>query len=233
MADSRQLYELQGVDLELDRDKRRLQEIAAALGDDGPLVALRDRIIGLEGQVANVGSQQAELDQEIAALNGRITQAEQKMYSGTVQNPRELADLQADIAQHARQRSEQEDHLLVVLDQLDGLQRELESVTTELRQTEAQWQTDQEALAQEQVRLDAEVSELSPQRDGLAHRVPPTDLATYDKVRRSHNGRAVARVERGMCESCRVGLPMRQLQEIRTAAVLSRCTTCGLILLAE
>jgi len=78
-----------------------------------------------------------------------------------------------------------------------------------------------------------ELAQLAAQRAGIASRVPPTELALYDQVRRAHGGRAVARVERGICESCRVGLPTRQMQSIRISPTPVRCPNCGLILLAE
>ena len=56
MPATRELYDLQAVDLELDRRNRRLEEIAGQLGDEGPLPALRS---AAEQLTASVGTMTA------------------------------------------------------------------------------------------------------------------------------------------------------------------------------
>jgi len=233
LAAIRQLYDLQLVDLELDRREGRLREIRPLLGNEGPLVAFRAKVSDLEEAVSRVAARQKDLDDAIKALSQRIAQAEQKMYGGTVRIPRELADLQADVTQHTRQRSDQEDQLLVVLDEADGLRGALESAQGQLQAWEANWQSEQAALLREQAALSAEVAQLSTRRGALAGQVPSAELDLYDRIRKSHNGKAVARVDRGSCDACRVSLPTRQIQELRTATTPVRCFNCGRILLAE
>lgn len=233
MVAIRQLYDLQEVDLRLDRDRQRLQAIAVAFGNEVPLVPLRQRVREMEAAVHLAAAQQKELDQAVASIAQHIKQVEGKLYGGAVRIPRELADLQADLAQLNRQRSQQEDGLLKVLDQLDGLQKELDGEQPRLREQEIAWQQEQAAMAKERDGLQTEMAQLGVQRASMASRVSAIELALYDQVRRGHNGKAVARVERGICESCRVGLPTAQLRSVRTSPMPVRCPNCGLILLAE
>ena len=233
MTAVRQLYDLQAIDLKLDHNRERLQIIAAALGTEGELPALRAQLRAVEASVAKVTGQQRQMDQETAALTERITQAEGKLYGGKVVNPRELSDLQADIAQLNRQRSQHEDQTLQVMVELDGLQSKAEGGSAALGVQEERWRTQQASMAEEQGTLQTEVAELTVERDRLASQMPPPDLSLYDQVRRSHGGRAVARVDREACESCRVGLSTRLLQSARLATTPVRCSNCGLILLAE
>jgi predicted nucleic acid-binding Zn-ribbon protein len=233
LAAIRELYDLQALDLDLDRCRQRLGVIADALGDDGYLVTLRGKARDVAAAVNDAVAQQNELDLGIAGFNERIAQAESKMYGGTVSSPRELSDLQAEVAQHHRQRSQLEDRLLTLLDQLDRLRVEMQSATTQLQQGEQQWEEEQTAMAEEKVTLENVVADASSGRAIKAGSVSPAELALYDQVRRIHHGKAVARVDRGMCEACRVGLPTSQVQALRTATAPIRCGNCGLILLAE
>jgi predicted nucleic acid-binding Zn-ribbon protein len=229
----RQLYYLQAVDLKLDHKRARLQIIAAALGNEGELPALRAQLRAVEVSVAHVTGQQRQLDQETATLVERITQAEGKLYGGRVVNPRELSDLQADIGQLNRQRSQQDDQTLQVMVELEGLQSKAEGGSAALRIQEDRWRTRQTSMAEEHDTLQAEVAELEAERDRLAIQMPPSDLSLYDQVRRSHGGKVVALVDRGVCESCRVGLPTGLLQSVRLATTPVRCSNCGLMLLSE
>ena len=230
MANVSHLYDLQGLDWALARGRQRLEVIAASLGNEGSLAQLRQRVGGLEAEAGGLSARQKELDQAVASIVQHVQQVEGRLYGGEVRNPRELSDLQADLGQLTRQRSQQEERLLEVLDQLEGLRNELEGERATLRQQESAWQEAQTAMAGEQDTLRAEQAQLAGRRSALASRVSPADLALYDQVRRHHNGRAVARVERSACEACRVGLSTRHLQELRAGQASVRCPNCGLIL---
>jgi predicted nucleic acid-binding Zn-ribbon protein len=230
----RQLYELQAFDIEIDRNKERLRVIATALGDDTDLQPLRERVNELQTMTIQANGRQRDFDLAVSALSDRITQAEARMYSGTVKNPRELEDLQSDISQLGRQRTEQEDQLLVVLDESEGLQTEMDTLGGQIQTDEAAWQRQQTSMTEEQAILKAQVDTLTGLRTAKAGTIPPPDLALYDQVRRTHYGKAVAMVlSNGACESCRVGLSNKQLQQVRTATSPVRCNNCSLILLAE
>ena len=53
-----------------------------------------------------------ELDREFQTLNNKIKNAERRLYSGNVQNTKELADLQHQIEAMGRHRSSMEDTIL-------------------------------------------------------------------------------------------------------------------------
>ena len=233
MPDIRRLYDLQAVDLELDRRRARLAEIVARLGDESSLAGLRERDAALRAVVDEIGRRQHSLDDDIADHTEHINQEETKLYSGAVTSPRELSDLQQEVAQLGRHRAEREDRLLAVLDEMEAAQAQLDEASGELSSAQAAWDADQQSMAQEQTVLEAAVTEIASDRDARAAQVSPGELAVYDQVRRRHQGKAVARVRNGTCESCRVALPTRLAQSLHAAAAPVRCPSCSLILLAE
>jgi predicted nucleic acid-binding Zn-ribbon protein len=61
--------------------------------------------------------------------------------------------------------------------------------------------------------------------------VDPKTLSFYDALRAKHQGRAVAKVERGTCGGCRISLPMSLLQRARSGShVMVQCSSCERIL---
>ena len=232
MPDIRRMYELQGVDLELGWRNARLAEIQKALGDGSSLVPLRDesRIAKTEADASSAS--QAGLDLAIGGFDAKIADAETKLYGGTVKLPRELQDLQADIAMIKRQRGEREDVLLAVLDELDTTQERSKAADAALSQAEEAWNADQASMSEEQRRLKSEVAGLTSDRTARAAGIAPADIALYEQVRKAHHGKAVAKMAGSMCESCRVAVPTRQAQDARTSDKVVRCPNCGLILLA-
>jgi predicted nucleic acid-binding Zn-ribbon protein len=233
LPDIHQLYNLQAIDLVIDRNNNRLQVIATILGDDKSLRALRDMIEILKDKEGKASAHQEDLDLEHESIIQHIKKVETKLYGGTVSNPRELTDLGADLRQLSRQRTQQEEQLLDALGEVESLREELKTNRTIFGEQEIVWNRDQLAMENEIAEIDSDVAGLAVQRSIITDNLPPTELALYEQVRRGHSGKAIARVLRDACEGCRIGLPNRQLQEARSGLTFPRCPNCGLILLLE
>ncbi len=232
MSSVRQLLDLQAIDLDLAKRHERLGVIGERLGNEGELPSLRARVVELGTSAEGIAGRQSELDSAIADLSGRIKTVESKMYSGAVTSSRELTDLQADADMIGRRRSESEDVLLSVLVDLDTAQSELTETTERLARLETEWLEDQESLAEERTVLQGEVAALDEKRAAQAATIPPPDLALYERVRKAHAGRVVAHMRNATCSSCRVGVPNKVAQTVRTGASPVPCPNCGLLLLA-
>ncbi|MCH8848144.1 MAG: hypothetical protein IIC32_04120 [Chloroflexi bacterium] len=233
MSSVRQLLDLQAIDLDLAKRNERLGVIGERLGNEGELPALRARVVELGTSAKGIAGRQAELDSAIDGFSGRITTVESKLYSGAVTSSRELTDLQADADMIGRRRSESEDVLLGVLVELDEAESELAETTERLARSETEWLVDQERLAEERTVLQGEVATLDEKRAVQAASVPPPDLAVYERVRKTHAGRAVAHMRNASCASCQVGVPSKIAQTVRTSAAPVPCPNCGLLLLVD
>src|SRR5262245_46809119 len=104
MSRAASLLQLQGIDLEMDAKQNRQRAIDAALGDD-PAVKQAQRDL-LEAQtqlhVARVGVKNLEYENQ--SLGKKIAEVDSRMYGGKVSNPKELQDLQNDLASLQRRR---------------------------------------------------------------------------------------------------------------------------------
>jgi len=233
MPKIRLLYDLQAVDCELDSRHDRLTDIAVRLAGGSGLNDLRTEADGFKENLRKATNQQRDLEEAVARQTERVDEHETKLYSGAIKNSRELEDLQSEVMQLKKQRSGIEDLLLEALEQVDEFQANFNAVDGKLKRGDTVWQAEEAALAQERTRLSAEVNEFSAQRTAMSGHMDTGMLALYEQVRKAHGGVAVAQVERDRCEACRIGLPNRQLQELRTATVPVRCNNCGRILLTE
>ena len=232
MPATRELLALQSVDGELAVRRARLAEIAPLLGDDSALRALAQRLASEQAEVDSALSRQQELDSVIAGFTERVDAAETRLYSGVVVNPRELQDLQADVNMLKRQRGHEEDALLEVMVELDTARGKRDASAQELESLNVSWAAEQQSLSAEQQRLEAEVTDFERQRADTVARTPPTEVALYEQVRRNHP-HPVAQMHNNACNTCRVGVPMRTAQEVRTSPAPVRCPNCGRILLPE
>lgn len=233
MNDLRPLYELQKIDLGLDGRKDRLSEIDRALGNESPLMEFRSRVSELTRFTTHIKSQQRELEDSIDGLSHRISSSDQKLYSGNVTNPRELEDLQAEIALLARNRGDFEDRLISSLEELSPVEDALTEARNALASAENSWADQQKLIAVEKDQLEDEIRTLNLERNIKAEGISNLILPLYESVRIGHSGRAVALVQNGICDFCRVALPTAKIQSLRAATKPERCPNCGLILVVE
>jgi len=233
MTTPAELYALQEVDLALDRAMARLVEIETALGESEELVEGRQGAEERRGRVAELRSQQTEREWAVDEARAKASVVEKKLYGGSVRNPKELEDLQADLASLQGQVRRREDALLAVLVELEDAETELRSAEAALSEVEARWQAGQERLRQEKGQLEPEIARLQEKRARQTQEMDQAVLGLYRVLRERRDGQAVARVERGMCQGCRITLPMSLLQKARSGVGLTQCVSCERILLVS
>ena len=226
----RQLYDLQLLDWDIQEREQSIAEIRARLADDSKRIAAKQRADRIEARLAELGTPRRKSEGAIQQIETRIENINRRIYSGMVTNPRELEAFEEEKATLQRQHSEEEDALLEVLVELEELQvediqaKQAHDAINSAREREIiELQSKEQALSQE-------LPELYEQRSEMAAEYPPVALATYDTVKKSRRGHAVALVERGACQGCRLTLPSLELQKVRTSQDIVQCSSCTRIL---
>ncbi len=230
MSRTQHLYGLQQVDLEIESASRRLKEIAASLVESNELKRARKMVVEAQARLAKRRARMKDLDLEVSSLSHKIETDEQRLYSGRVTNPKELASLQDEVASLRRWRDKKEDDLLEVMVAAEEGEAALADAQAILTQVSETWRAEQGDLAEEQARLQARLQELVEQRKSLVAAIGPEDMAIYERLRQRKAGRAVALVKDGICQGCRMNPPTSQVQHARSGTELVFCNNCGRIL---
>lgn len=230
MSRTQRLYELQQVDLELESVSRRLKEIAATLGESAELKRARKMVTEAEAQAVQRRTEMQNLDLEVNGLSQKIETNEGRLYSGRVTNPKELTNLEEEVASLKRWREKREEDLLEAMVATEEAEAALADAQAILTQVSESWRTEQGDLADEQTDLQARLEELRGKREALVTEIGSEEVTTYERLRRQKGGRAVAGVMDGICEGCRMNPPSSQVQHARSANELVFCNNCGRIL---
>lgn len=225
-----ELFTLQEIDLAIDAARQRLEEVASCLHDPEDLVALREEVARRRKELHDLRHRQRELEWEVEELRRKAKAVEDKLYGGSVRNPKELQDLQADLESIGRQLARKEDSLLEIMVQGDEQEAALREREAALAQREQEWQAEHASLLSQKESLEQELSSLEGRRAQQVGRINGTALRLYQELRARRQGRAVARVERGLCGGCRISLPTSLLQQARSGDALVQCTSCERIL---
>jgi hypothetical protein len=227
------LGQLNEIDLAIDALRARSAEIAEALKEPAALQAARTAAAAAESELARWKALQSEREADQQRTNARLVQAESRLYGGKVRNPKELEDVEKDVAQLRRQHAQAEDALLEALIGSDSTAEAAANAQAELARRLAQWQATQADLRSEQLRVTERLAVERARQAATRRAVPSEMLHTYDTLRVRRGGRAVARIDGDTCAVCLVAISPSRLAAAREGEQLAYCENCGRILLSD
>jgi hypothetical protein len=232
MTSAADLFALQEIDLRRDARRAVIADIEARLGDTPEVLAAREAVIAAESNLKDLHAQQRRLDARLEDLDAKMRPLETKMYDGSVRNPKELTDMQRELTHFKAQRSELDDEGLEMIEAIEAANSVLTQRRDALQRAEAAWQTNQKDLIEDKGDAEAEYASLEGQRSVHTADMDRGMLGLYETLRTAKSGRAVARVERGTCQGCRITLPTHLVQRLRAGGTLVQCPSCERILVA-
>ncbi len=225
-----ELYALQELDLALESNRTSLADVLAHLGESEEVADAR-RTVGDRQEALRAAEHEfKEREFRTEELRRKIEPIERRLYEGSVRNPKELEDLQQDIDSLKRRRSELDDEALEAMEAVDAAQRALDEARRALQELEAGHKAEQEELGRRQEGLEREIAALEARRSEQAMAVNANLMRLYERLAPTRQGRAVAKVEGGACQGCRISLPMNLLQRARTSSDVVQCSSCERIL---
>jgi len=224
------LYQLQQLDLELERLLAEQQALANSLQGDPVLKKLRAEHNIAQQELLSGLQAQTEAEWALEDLDRRLRMQEQRLYNGTVTNPKELYVLQQEVQRLRAQQNRQEEMALEVILATESLQEMAKLKAEALRQEEEKWAEANAAGVIRREQLEAKQQELQTKREQFVTAIDPELLKRYEALRRSKQGRAVSKVEQNSCQWCRVILTPSEMQRVRASTELQTCSNCGRIL---
>lgn len=230
MSSIRELIQLQDIDTALATRRTQLTELQRRMEDTAYIDDLTEQRATLTGAIAATEREARDADAEVQSTRAHLATVDTKLYDGTVRNPKELMALQQDADMIRGQLGKQEEAALIVTSRLEQQRASMTAVVDQLTAATAEHEALVAELTQQKQVLDAEVAELDARRALVTGKVPAADLRIYTSMFTSRQGRAVAKVERTLCQGCRVNLPSVVVQRVRTSPNLVQCPSCGRIL---
>jgi len=228
MSVAKQLYQLQEIDLELESTEQAQKQKASQLGESPEVVRTRTELSSQRQHLEELKRQQLSAEWEIDDLTSKITTLEQKLYGGSIGNPKELASLQHEVEGLKARRNQLEDRTLEIMEQVELSKARVTNISEELKRLEAEWQCEQEHLTTDIEQLKTTLSDLEHKRRLMLARVDPQIVNLYQELKRQ-KGTAVARVDQGTCCGCQISLSTSELQRVRSGSLV-HCGSCGRIL---
>lgn len=228
MSIARDLYQLQEVDMALEANNQAQKRLSGQIGESQTVLKVRAKLAEEQKELEELTRQQKSTEWEIDDLTTKIKDTEKKLYGGKIFNSKELSNLQQETEDFKKIRSGLEDKALELMDQSELTRKTIASDKEELTKLEAQWQAQQKQLAAELEQLKTAHIELESKQQQLTTLIEAGVVSTYQEIRK-RKGLAVAKVEQGICQGCRIVLPNSDLQQAKSGGLV-RCSSCGRII---
>jgi predicted nucleic acid-binding Zn-ribbon protein len=230
MTSAADLFGLQEIDLSRDSRRALIADIDSRLGESEDLLAARELVMTAESDFEAVRRDQRGVESQLQDLDAKIEPLEKKLYGGSVRNPKELTDLQKDVDLLKKRRGALDEQGLTLMERADETARTLEEAKRRAAELEQAWAQDVADLRATQQRAQREMAQLDEERQRRTAAMDGSLLGLYETLRPKKAGRAVARIERGACQGCRISLPTHIVQRARSASTTVQCPSCERIL---
>lgn len=231
MSLASQLYRLQTTELQL-RDKRRtLQEITARLNNNSELSAAEDELASIESRLEAARKHQRHLEWEVEDLNAKIRGLNDKLYGGSVRNPKELVSLEQDVQSIKRHLSGKEEKLIEAMDASESIEAGAEASRQKVASIRTAWEDERPTLQRLKESTEAEIEKLTETQQDLRDALGSERTRHYDLLSKA-KGVAVVKVEQGRCKGCNLTVPAGLWQRAR-AGDMVECASCGRFLHVE
>ncbi len=227
------LLEVQRHDLEIDRARHRratLAEAARVSELEASARTLDDDITRAAVEVSDLEAEQRKADADVDLVRQRAVKDRELLE--TINDAKQLSNLQHELESLARRQSELEDVELEVMERLDAAQKSHADLLSRREALAGELETARSALDNALADLADDERIATQARSSAADGLPTDLLALYDKLRADNGGIGAAALHRGRCEGCRIELTPVDLGRIREApeAEVIRCEECRRIL---
>ena len=233
VMDVKALYELQKVDTAIEQAKVALEKLperthhAQAQSDLAHVRSTRDNLrreqSTMEAELAVIEKKSVEIDAHRAKLERQMK---------TIIAPREAEALQHEMQTLAAERNELDDRGLLLLESSASADEDLRKIVdTESRAVEVEAMT-AHALTQAAAAKSDDMTVLLVRRAEVVLPIAEPDIATYDRLRASYKGIAVAVIQHGVCGGCHMDISVSELDIIKRLPVdqVAECPNCNRLL---
>ena len=199
-----------------------------------------DRVPAFESMQSALSEEEQRLEEfkglhqtnqvDVETLRQRSVHLDQQLFGGDVANPRDLPTLEQEAESVRGQLEKQDGDLLELTVRMEESDNKCSELRQRISDTQSNWEKRQTELRAQLGEISSERESVSARRIALAADVEPAALQRYEALRLAKKGRAVAKVERGLCQECRMSLPTQHQQRVRSGRQIVQCSTCGRML---
>ncbi len=224
------LARLQKIDLQIDQFNNRIKEIERLLSENSAVKEAEKAVREGESVEKKARQRLTLAENAVEAQRIKIETDEAALYGGKIHNPKELQDLQNDIASIKKYIATLEDEQLEAMLALEEAEKKLKISRKNLEETQGRFISQNADLAGEKTKIIETLRRLAGEREAVVKPITPESMGMYQRLRDQKHGIAIATVEDSACSACGTELRPAEIQAARSPYNIVFCKSCGRIL---
>lgn len=230
MSQPAALLQLQEIEQAIVATQQRIQEIDDTLANDEAVNAAQTAVTQAEDALKPMNKRARELELDIEATRTKAEETEARLYSGNVKNPKEMQEMQQEVAALKEKQSDLEDETLELMEQIEAAEAALQQHKAELEQVLTSRGHQHDALRVERDHKTGELDDLQAKRAQTIDKLDAKSLKLYEQLKARLRRLPVARMKNdGICGLCGVQQDRATESAVRRGD-LTQCTNCRRIL---
>ena len=226
------LFALQDEDVlrgQLEYRKARLPEADAVLAAETARVQMSAEVGDLQIQRLDHARRQNRFEGEVAAIEIRLGELDQRLYGSAITSPKEATALQNEIGSLRRRQDDLEGQILEIMEILEPTDARLEELAAAAIVADADIAAAKVALVETEAAIDGELAESATRREAAVQSLPADVLVRYQRSLPSFGASTVVRFSGTDCSGCPYSMPSMEADRVKglDAGTLAECSECG------
>jgi hypothetical protein len=210
---------------------RTLPEVAAVETAEEAERTFAADVVRAETEVRDLGREVKRMESDVETVRAREEKDQKLLDSGSV-SPKEMTNLQHELASLKRRQSDLEDQELELMERLEVAEKALAVAQSGLEQARADLERAQQLRDDALADIADGTKRHEAARAEIAGGISAPLLSLYDRIRSSTGTTGAAMLKARQCQGCRLELYGNELSAVRNADPheVVRCENCGRIL---
>jgi len=188
-------------------------------------------VIALENEIVDEKRLVKEREIDLSEKDAAVRKLEERKLM--VRNKKELRALENEMDGIHEERSACEDELLVLFDNLEEKEQQLQVMKGELEELGEKVKNSIAQLQEDIEEKTVTLEENQQKYDQLLSQLSPSNESRFKKLAESGDGKAIVKLEDGICTGCHTKLPAHEILDASKNEMITICTNCGRFIYSE
>jgi len=229
VLDLRKLHKLHLIDLAIFEIKKKAAALDPGRTLQSQIAALQETLDQKTAALHALTSEQKDLELRQKSIDEKLKKIDADLYGGKIVNPREVENLEKEVANQKAARAKMDDRLFELMELIPPAEAAVKAAEAPIAEKKKELAEFQKGVLVKKKELEDEYKANVAARPAAEKDVDPAMLARYNAVKQRCGGIGMTDVKKGACAACGMNLPVKLIEAAREGRIAT-CEACHRIL---
>ena len=168
-----------------------------------------------------------KMEDSVGMQSEKIKRNEQKLFSGTIVDAKELLNLQEEVKSLKKSDDKIEDQMLELMIKIDDLLKEIKDIQKEKEKLEVYINNIKKDVSRHVELLEKKIGDLKEKRNTIVSNIPEDYLNKYEELKSKKSGVAISVFKDNFCSVCNMKVSASDAEKINDLDKIYKCPSCG------